>query len=161
LTAIVGPYIPNIGKGNSTPPAVRREARPAPAIRDRIDMTFGGDLRRRDAVKSCVTMELPWKGNATASPHSRRVIRLQLSLFAEHNARQVRARGRSRPRWVEIHIGYTDRRHKGCVLGLGRIGKVDGSRGVGDSEKAFEKFMAWAGGEDFELVITDPSPEVA
>jgi thiamine monophosphate kinase len=47
-----------------------------------------------------------------------------------------------------------------CRLGS-YFGKIDGRRGVGDSEKAYEKFMAWAGGEDFELVITDPSPEVA
>lgn len=119
----------------------------------------GGNLLDADGVEICVTMELADRGNA------RDVSRIPAGTYVcnyrwspSHNADKYHVDGVLNRDAIEIHTGNWPDQIRGCIALGTAFGKIEGRRGITLSQAAYDRFMAWAGGEDFELVITDPVP---
>ena len=121
--------------------------------------TFGR-LEDEENAQVCVTLELPWLGNA----HS--VSCIPAGTYPAHRYLSPK-RGyevfmlddvplRSS---IELHIGNTAHDTDGCVLLGTAAGLLNGQRGITGSGDAFRKFMNLCAGEQNIVVhIVDPAP---
>lgn len=126
------------------------------------EVTLGAMCDDQSRKSLGAILELPWVGNArgvSCIPAGTYVCQLRFSPKHDREVYELQdVPGRDD---VEIHIGNTTADSRGCLIIGSRVGRLNGQRAVLESAEAFEKLMAWAGGEDFELVIEDPKPEVA
>ncbi len=113
------------------------------------EWTFGALID--DLRPFAVTLELPWKGNATdiscipaGTYDTKRVFsqKFQTEVFALLNVE-----GRDN---IEIHVGNTTKDTQGCIL-IGMNYTWD-APGISNSRIAFENFMR-AYGDSFELEV--------
>lgn len=126
------------------------------------EVTLGAMCDAQSRKPLGAVLERPWLENArgvSCVPAGTYLCRLRFSPKHDREVYELQnVPGRDD---VEIHIGNVVDDTQGCLLIGSRVGRLNGKSAVLESAEAFEKFMAWAGGEDFELVIEDPKTEVA
>ena len=104
-----------------------------------------------DGEQFCETLELPWRDNQrgiSCIPEGSYECRLGLSPSRGYKVYWLQdVPGRKD---VQIHIGNFPKDIRGCIL----VGEHRGVNQVVHSKRAFDKFIARMGGQNFRLAIT-------
>ncbi len=130
---------------------------------DSNDYATYGQLIDGEGRQLCVTLELPWKGNAhnvssipagEYTAHRRMSPKRGYEVFELDNVPD-----RSN---IELHIGNLVTDSSGCILLGSAFGLLGEKHGVIRSGEAFRAFMdAMRGVDSFTLVVLDPEPLAA
>lgn len=123
--------------------------------------TLGALCDAETRKEICLTLELPDRGNQhgiSRIPAATYLCSLRWS--EKHNGKRYGVNDVPGRDNIEIHSANVPSELLGCIATGTKTGVINGERGVLNSVDALKRFMAWADGEDVELTITDPAPEV-